>query len=74
MSIIDQQAAEHLTRYVADFVCSTRVEDLPQDVVSLGKKSILDGLGLALSGARAIAARSCGGTSMTCTWAPARPP
>ena len=27
-----------------------RLQDLPQDVVTLGKKSILDGLGLALSG------------------------
>ncbi|HEX7889264.1 MAG TPA: MmgE/PrpD family protein [Ramlibacter sp.] len=50
MSIIQQQAAEHLTHYVADFVCNTRLQDLPQDVVALGKKSILDGLGLALSG------------------------
>jgi 2-methylcitrate dehydratase PrpD len=39
-----------LTKYVADFVCGARIEDLPGDVVSLGKKSILDGLGLALSG------------------------
>ena len=50
MSIIQQQAAEHLTRYVSDFVCNTKLADLPQDVVGLGKKSILDGLGLALSG------------------------
>jgi 2-methylcitrate dehydratase PrpD len=41
---------DHLTRYVAGFVCGTRLQDLPQDVVALGKKSILDGLGLALSG------------------------
>nr|WP_255428158.1 MmgE/PrpD family protein [Ramlibacter cellulosilyticus] len=39
-----------MTHYVADFVCSTRLQDLPQDVVGLGKKSILDGIGLALSG------------------------
>ncbi|GAB3650299.1 MmgE/PrpD family protein [Ramlibacter alkalitolerans] len=50
MSIIEQQATEHLTRYVSDFICNTKVSDLPQDVVALGKKSILDGLGLALSG------------------------
>lgn len=50
MSITDPQAAEHLTHYVADFICRTRIGDLPQDVVGLGKKSILDGLGLALSG------------------------
>jgi 2-methylcitrate dehydratase PrpD len=41
---------ERLTRYVADFICSARVQDLPPEVVELGKKSILDGLGLALSG------------------------
>lgn len=41
---------EHLTRYVSEFICGTRLADLPQDVVGLGKKSILDGLGLALSG------------------------
>jgi 2-methylcitrate dehydratase PrpD len=50
LSITQQQAAEHLTHYVADFVCGTRLQDLPQDVVGLGKKSILDGIGLALSG------------------------
>jgi 2-methylcitrate dehydratase PrpD len=43
-------ANEHLTRYVAEFICGTRVQDLPAPVVELGKKSILDGLGLALSG------------------------
>src|SRR4051812_36496898 len=42
--------ASGLTRYVADFVCGTRLQDLPANVVALGKKSILDGLGLALSG------------------------
>ena len=40
-----------LTHYVAEFVCGAKVEDLPSNVVALGKKSILDGLGLALSGA-----------------------
>lgn len=41
---------EGLTRYVADFVAGTALSDLPQVVVDNGKKSILDGLGLALSG------------------------
>ena len=50
MSIIEPQATEHLTRYVSEFICSTPLATLPQDVVGLGKKSILDGLGLALSG------------------------
>jgi 2-methylcitrate dehydratase PrpD len=39
-----------LTGEVAGFVASTRYGDLPPEVVSLGKKSILDGLGLALAG------------------------
>jgi 2-methylcitrate dehydratase PrpD len=43
-------ATEHLTRYVAGFICNTQLADLPQEVVDLGKKHILDGLGLALSG------------------------
>ena len=42
-----------LTKYVANFVVSTTFSDIPGDVVELGKKSILDGLGLALSGSRA---------------------
>lgn len=39
-----------LTAYVADFVASRRYANLPVEVVQLGKKSILDGLGLALAG------------------------
>ena len=39
-----------LTAYVADFIASTKYPDLPKEVVQLGKKSILDGLGLALAG------------------------
>lgn len=39
-----------LTNYVAGFVSNTSLADLPGDVIALGKKSILDGLGLALSG------------------------
>ena len=38
------------TRYVAEFVQRTRYEDVPGEVIASGKKSILDGLGLALSG------------------------
>jgi 2-methylcitrate dehydratase PrpD len=43
-------AGTALTAYVADFVVRTGPGDLPDDVVALGKKSILDGIGLALSG------------------------
>jgi 2-methylcitrate dehydratase PrpD len=42
-----------LTKYVVDFIRSTKFTDLPTDVIDLGKKSILDGLGLALAGASA---------------------
>ncbi|MBG9387448.1 MmgE/PrpD family protein [Caenimonas aquaedulcis] len=45
-----RKPGDHLTRYVAEFICGAKLQDLPQDVVALGKKSILDGLGLALSG------------------------
>lgn len=43
-------AQKGLTRYVAEFIVGTDIRDLPEDVVALGKKSILDGIGLALSG------------------------
>ncbi len=39
-----------LTRQVAEFIVKTKAKDLPKDVVAVGKKSILDGIGLALSG------------------------
>jgi 2-methylcitrate dehydratase PrpD len=42
-----------LTRYVAGFIFVTRASDVPADVIAHGKKSILDGLGLALSGSAA---------------------
>jgi 2-methylcitrate dehydratase PrpD len=43
-------AAPGLTRYVSEFVVTTRYDDIPPDVIALGKKSILDGFGLALAG------------------------
>jgi 2-methylcitrate dehydratase PrpD len=42
--------AQGLTKQVAEFIVRTRYTDLPQDVIDLGKKSILDGIGLAFSG------------------------
>ncbi|BDA83344.1 hypothetical protein Sa4125_08860 [Aureimonas sp. SA4125] len=39
-----------LTKYVAEFIVAAKVEDLSAEMVELGKKSILDGFGLALSG------------------------
>jgi 2-methylcitrate dehydratase PrpD len=41
---------ESITAYVADFITRTRTPDIPADVMHLGKRSILDGLGLALAG------------------------
>jgi 2-methylcitrate dehydratase PrpD len=43
-------AAPGLTREVADFIVGSRYEDVPGDVIELGKKSILDSIGLALAG------------------------
>jgi 2-methylcitrate dehydratase PrpD len=45
--------APGLTRYVAEFVVNTKFEDIPRDVIELGRKSILDSLGLALAGSMA---------------------
>ena len=42
-----------LTKHVGTFVVQTKYENIPADVIELGKKSILDGLGLALAGSRA---------------------
>jgi 2-methylcitrate dehydratase PrpD len=48
-----------LTRQVAEFVTATKYEDIPEEVIELGKKSILDGLGLALAGSRADTGPIC---------------
>ncbi|HEY2815527.1 MAG TPA: MmgE/PrpD family protein [Casimicrobiaceae bacterium] len=40
-----------LTGYVADFIVETKAEDIPPDIAHLGKRSVLDGIGLALAGA-----------------------
>jgi 2-methylcitrate dehydratase PrpD len=48
-----------LTDYVGSFVVTAKYEDIPQEVVELGKKSILDGLGLALAGSRAETGPIC---------------
>ena len=44
---------QKLTASVAHFVVNTRYSDISPEALELGKKSILDGLGLALSGSRA---------------------
>src|ERR1041385_2143028 len=43
-------SAPGLTKYVADFIVNTNYEDIPATVLALGRKSILDGFGLALAG------------------------
>jgi 2-methylcitrate dehydratase PrpD len=45
-----QQTAA-ITDYVAGFVNATKSADIPKDVAHLGKRSVLDGIGLALAGA-----------------------
>jgi 2-methylcitrate dehydratase PrpD len=42
--------APGLTKYVCEFILNTNYDDIPGDVAALGKKSILDGFGLALAG------------------------
>jgi 2-methylcitrate dehydratase PrpD len=49
----DFPKAPGLTNYVGTFVTAAKYQDLPGEVIELGKKSILDGLGLALAGSRA---------------------
>src|SRR5216683_416854 len=43
-----------LTKYVAEFIVNTKYPDIPADVLDLGKKSILDGFGLALAGSASV--------------------
>ena len=45
-----------LTKYVCEFVLSTKYEHIPPDVIALGKKSMLDGFGLALAGSASVIA------------------
>ena len=39
-----------LTKYVSEFIVNTKYQDIPEGVLALGRKSILDGFGLALAG------------------------
>ena len=41
-----------LTKYVAQFVVQTQLGDIPSAVIELGKKSLLDGIGLAIAGSK----------------------
>ncbi|MBI4203426.1 MAG: MmgE/PrpD family protein, partial [Betaproteobacteria bacterium] len=42
--------SDSLTAYVARFITRTRASAIPKDVMHQGKRSILDGIGLALAG------------------------
>jgi hypothetical protein len=46
--------APGLTKSVAEFIINTKYEDIPADVIELGRKSILDGFGLALAGSASV--------------------
>jgi 2-methylcitrate dehydratase PrpD len=46
-----------LTRYVAEFIVNTSVRRIPDEVMHLARRSILDGLGLALAGNAAESGR-----------------
>lgn len=49
--------APSLTAYVAKFITETQAHDIPADVMRLAKRSILDGVGLALAGNAAESGR-----------------
>ncbi len=51
------RAAGSLTAYAAEFITGTDFAAIPADVLQLAKKSILDGLGLALAGSVAKSGR-----------------
>src|SRR6202161_4174375 len=65
--------APGLTKYVSEFIVNTKYEDIPENVIALGKKTILDGFGLSLAGSASTAGPiirqyieslgACGGTS-----------
>jgi 2-methylcitrate dehydratase PrpD len=46
--------APGLTKYVSEFIFETKYEDIPEHVIALGKKTILDGFGLALAGSVSV--------------------
>jgi 2-methylcitrate dehydratase PrpD len=46
--------APGLTKSVAEFIVNTKYADIPENVIDLGKKSILDGFGLALAGSASV--------------------
>jgi 2-methylcitrate dehydratase PrpD len=53
VSVVDFPKTPGLTQYIGQFVLQTKYENIPAKVIELGKKSILDGFGLALAGSHA---------------------
>jgi 2-methylcitrate dehydratase PrpD len=51
MATVPVTADRSLTAYVADFIVETKAAEIPTDVAHLGKRSVLDGIGLAFAGA-----------------------
>src|SRR2546427_10004574 len=47
---MSDRSEEPLAAYAADFIARARAAAVPADVTHLGKRSILDGIGLALAG------------------------
>ncbi|MCU1308095.1 MAG: MmgE/PrpD family, partial [Acidobacteriaceae bacterium] len=47
---------ESLTLEVSRFIVNQKLEDIPPSAIEAAKRSILDGLGVALSGSRAASA------------------
>ena len=50
MPVPVNQNTHTLTSYVAEFISFTGVDEIPAEVMALGKKLILDGLGLSIAG------------------------
>ena len=48
--------APGLTKYVSEFIVNAKYADIPPDVLDLGRKSLLDGFGLALAGSASVMA------------------
>lgn len=55
-SALPQSGSKSLTAQVAGFVVDSRFEDIPAAAIEAAKKSILDGLGVALAGSRSVPA------------------
>src|SRR6266849_1109919 len=55
----DFAKTQGLTDYVGRFVATTLYDEIPEQVIELGKKSILDGLGLAIAGSKSYTGTLC---------------